>query len=191
MRIRIVVISLLAASTLFAHCDSLDGPVVEAARRAIASADVNLVLPWVPPADEAAIRQAFERTISVRALNPSARELADTWFFETVVRIHRAGEGAPYEGLKPAGAERPAAIHAADKALASGNLHSLEKTLTESVQHGLREHFARALAARSYKTSDVEAGRRYVAAYVELIHFAEKLEKTLAAASEHAAAHVH
>ena len=91
------------SAPVYAHCDGMDGPVVKAAQAALAKGDVNLVLIWVRKNDETEIRQAFERTVNVRKLSPEAKELADTYFFETLVRIHRAGEGAPYTGLKPAG----------------------------------------------------------------------------------------
>ncbi len=184
-------ISLLATGVLFAHCDSLDGPVVEAARQAIASGDVNVVLPWVQPDQEPAIRQAFLRAMSVRTLNTTAESLAETWFLETLVRIHRAGEGAPYEGLKPAGTNVAGAIGAADKALATGDLQTLEKTLTSALQQGLRKRFSRAQESKGYQPANVSAGRKYVAAYVDFIHFAERLEESLTLAGEHTAEHVH
>lgn len=188
---KVVSISLLASTVLFAHCDSLDGPVVRAARQAITSGDVNPALAWVPPDQESTIRQAFLRTMSVRALNPTAQELADTWFFETLVRVHRAGEGAPYEGLKSAGAGVTGAIRAADQALATGEVQTLEKTLTTAVQQGLRERFSRVLRSKSYQPANVTAGREYVAAYVDFIHFAERLEQLLTHRGEHTNEHVH
>ena len=106
---------LAAPSLLSAHCDALDGPVVKAARRALETGSPDGVLAWVRPADESAVRQAFARTLAVRKLGPEAKELADLYFFETVVRIHRAGEGAPYTGLKPAGQDIGPAIPAADR----------------------------------------------------------------------------
>ncbi|HZD40652.1 MAG TPA: DUF6448 family protein, partial [Terriglobales bacterium] len=86
-----------------AHCDGLDGPVVKAAQNALQTGNVDLVLIWIRPKDEKEIRTAFQKTLAVRQLNPQARELADMYFFETLVRVHRAGEGAPYTGLKPPG----------------------------------------------------------------------------------------
>jgi hypothetical protein len=191
MKRKLVSILLLAGPVLFAHCDSLDGPVVQAARQAIASGDVNLVLAWVPPAQDSTIRQAFLRTMSVRMLNATAQELADTWFFETLVRVHRAGEGAPYEGLKPAGTEVASAIRTADKAIATGELQALEKTLTTGMQQGLRERFSRVLQSKGYQSANVNDGRKYVAAYVDFIHFAEKLEASLTLGREQASEHVH
>src|SRR5512145_342421 len=103
----------LAPSALRAHCDGLDGPVVSAARRALDAGDGRLVLGWVPARDEAELRRVFEQTRRVRAI-AEAREVADTHFFETLVRLHRAAEGAPYSGLAPAGRDLGPAIPAAD-----------------------------------------------------------------------------
>ena len=119
----------LAPYTAHAHCDGLDGPVVKAAQNALAEGNVNLVLIWVPKDDEAEIKRAFEKTVAVRKLNPEARELIDLYFFETLVRIHRAAEGAAYTGLKPAGRDLGPAIPAADKALETGNVDPVVKLL--------------------------------------------------------------
>lgn len=104
-----------------AHCDTLDGPVVSAARQALDTGNVKLALVWVQEKDEAELRQAFQKASAARKSGGAAQELADRYFFETLVRVHRAGEGAPYTGLKPAGEIEPP-IAAADKALASGQL---------------------------------------------------------------------
>src|SRR5574341_1508897 len=116
---------LFLPSTIFAHCDGLDGPVVKAAQRALESGNVNHVLIWVRKNDEGEIKQAFQKTLAVRKSSPQAKDLADTYFFETLVRIHRAGEGAPYTGLKPAGQDLGPAIPAADQALTSGSPEAL------------------------------------------------------------------
>ena len=114
MKIKKITIMLIAAFGLlgaallgpnrgFAHCDGLDGPVVKVAQKALETGNVNLVLIWVQKKDEGEVKKAFQKTLAVRKLNPQAKELADMYFFETLVRIHRAGEGEPYTGLKPAG----------------------------------------------------------------------------------------
>ena len=165
----------VSASPAAAHCDSMDGPVVKAARLAIASGKVELVLVWVRPQDEPEIREAFARTLAVRRLGADAETLADRWFFETLVRVHRAGEGEPYTGLKPAGTEPSPGIAAADQAVALGNLDALAAGVTDHLGAALRERFERVQALRDYDPGDVEAGRRYVQAYVEFIHFVEQL----------------
>ncbi len=186
---------LLAARPAAAHCDTLDGPVVSDARAALAKGDVTPVLKWVRPAAEAEIRAAFVQTLAVRGLSPQAQRLADTFFFETLVRVHRAGEGAPYNGLKPAGEVEPG-IAAADKALEVGSADGLLKAMTDHVAGGVTERFARAAAARAHVNDSVDAGREYVEAYVEFIHYVERLHEAAAGpapahASAASAAHAH
>lgn len=169
-----------------AHCDTTRGPVVTAARAALEAGDPNLVLHWVRPADEAAVKAAFQHTLAVRALGPEAKELADRYFFETLVRIHRAGEGAPYTGLVDDDPEP--IIAATDRALAQGSPEELEHELVSAVKSGLAERFAAANAARSFRPGDVAAGRAFVAAYVPLTHWVEAVFTTAHAAGDHHAA---
>lgn len=169
-----------------AHCDTLDGPVVLAARKALDTGNVNLVLVWVQKNDEARIRNAFQKTRNVRKAGGEAKELADLYFFETLVRIHRAGEGAGYTGLKPAGHIEPP-IAAADKALDTGKLQPLGKLIAERTEKGLYGHFEAVMAKKKYQPNDVEAGRAYASAYVEFVHYAERLyDAAQTMAPEHA-----
>ena len=170
--------SVLLPAPVFAHCDGLDGPVVKSARAALEARNVALVAIWVQPQDEPEIRRAFEQTLVVRSLSSQAKELADRFFFETVVRVHRAGEGAAFTGLKPAGRDLGPAIPAADKALEERSLEPLVTLLTDTMRDRLRRHFNEAVTARTYDVGDVAAGREYVRAYVEFIHFVERLYET-------------
>lgn len=163
------------APAALAHCDAWDGPVVKAAQSALSQGDVNLVLIWVQGPGEADIREAFQRTLAVRKLGGEAQRLADQFFFETLVRLHRAGEGAPYTGLKPAGLDLGPAIPAGDKALETGDLKPVWKLLSETAHTRLHGAFEAAMKAKNFKPGDVEAGRRAVAAYVTYIHFVEGL----------------
>ena len=171
------------------HCDSMDGPVVTLARKALEAGNVNLVLPWVRKEDEPAIRHAFEHALAVRSLGPKARSLADHHFFETLVRVHRAGEGAAYTGLKPAGRDLGPAIPAADRALAESSVESVITLLNEAVRQGVRTHFHAALSRKAFDPDDVAAGRAYVETYVPYIHYVERLWQaaTGAAHGHHAA----
>ncbi len=186
-RVALVVIATLATPALArAHCDTLDGPVVNTARTALATGKVAPVLAWVQAADEAEIRAAFQKALAARSAGPAAREVADTWFFETVVRVHRAGEGAPFTGLEPAGLDAGPAIPAADQALRTGELGPVEKLLARELQEGLRARFAQ-VRARKAPGEDVAAGRAWVAAYVPFVHYVEGVHQAATGgAPEHA-----
>jgi hypothetical protein len=179
-------IALLSPSKAYAHCDSLDGPVVKAAQLALKTGNVNYVLVWVQKKDEGEITSAFQQTLAVRKLSAAAKELADRYFFETVVRLHRAGEGAPYTGLKPAGRDLGPAIPAADRAIEDGAVEPVLRLLTDALQEGARERFKRVVAKKHFKADDVALGREYVQAYVAFIHYVEQLyEAAKASASGH------
>ena len=167
-----------------AHCDTLDGPVVKEARVALEKGDVAPLLKWVKKENEEEVRAAFKKTRAVRALGPEAKDLSDRYFLETLVRIHRAGEGAPYTGLKPAGAQEPSVV-AADRALEKGAVDGLVAMVAQEAGEGIRMRFGRTLERKKHAGESVEAGREYVEAYVEYIHYVERL----ASDASHAGAH--
>jgi hypothetical protein len=177
-------LAMLLGGSAAAHCDGLDGPVVKAARKALEKGNVNLVLIWVQERDESEIRQAFERGLVVRELGEDARELADRSFFEALVPVHRAGEGAPYTGLKPAGRDLGPAIPLADQALQSGDVEPLVKLITSEVRKGLLERFKLARKAADFATTDLGAGRRYVGDYVAFIHYVERVHEAAAGSAK-------
>ena len=184
MRMKIKLLGFLSGAALAlvagaaparAHCDTLDGPVVKDAQAALASGDVQGVLKWVAPEQEAVVREVFRQALAVRALGAQARDLVDRFFFETVVRLHRAGEGAPFTGLKPAGTEVDPAVAAADQALATGSADALVRMLAADLERGLRQRFARVSESRRTAGDSLEKGREFVAAYVDFTHYAERL----------------
>ena len=186
---------LLTPTPARAHCDSLDGPVVKAAQRALDTGDVRRALVWVTVFDEAEVQAAFDKALAVRTLGDTARELADRFFFETVVRLHRQSEGEIYTGLKPAGTVEPP-LAAADKAIATGKLQDLGKLITDRAENGLHSQFEEVVATKNYNPNDVEAGRAFASAYVEFVHYAERLyDAAETMAPEHAqkpaAVHAH
>ena len=171
----VVGIVILGAAPAGAHCDGLDGPVVGAAKSALQTGSVNPALIWVRPQDADEINRVFQETLVVRKLSPQAQALADRHFFETLVRVHRAGENAPYTGLKPAGRDLGPAIPAADKALETGSEKALIQLLAEKVQEGISNHFKQVVEKKNFAPDDVAAGREYVEAYVKYIHYVERL----------------
>src|SRR6185369_5168536 len=123
------------------HCDSMDGPVVRAARQALEKEDVNLILPYVKDDASADVKAAFGKALRARKLGPAAREVADLYFYETAVRLHRAGEGAPYTGLKPAGLDVGPVIPVAERAIELGSPDALIRVLTDTLRHELQQRF--------------------------------------------------
>jgi hypothetical protein len=164
----------LKPNAAYAHCDSLDGPVVQTARAALDKGDVTPVLKWVKKEYEDEVRKAFSTTLTVRKLGAQARELADMYLFETLVRIHRAGEGAPYTGLKPAGTHNPV-VEAADRALKTGNADKLKKHIAEMTTSGIQKRFDEALEKKKHAEESIEAGRQFVEAYVVFVHYVENV----------------
>lgn len=173
--------ALLWSSASFAHCDSLDGPVIEDARTALSTRSLTPVLKWIGPDDEKNLTAAFDSTLEVRSLNPQARELADRYFFETLVRLHRATEGAPYTGLKPAGSASPAA-KAADKALAEGNVDALARKLGEKVTRYVTDQFRE--TEQRARAESVAGGREFVENYVRYVHSIEEIHNIVAGAHD-------
>lgn len=176
---------LLAPGVASAHCDTLDGPVVMAAKQALDKGDITPVLKWIKQDSEPELRAIFAKTLVVRKNGPEARELADMYFFETLVRLHRAGEGAPYTGLKPAGGDIPHVVLEADKALETGTVEKVIKHLKHGVEEGIQSRFAKVMEKKKHAAESVAAGREYVEAYVEYVHYVENLYISVTAKNPH------
>ncbi len=177
---------LTPAGRVQAHCDTMDGPVVKTAQAALEKGDVTPVLKWVKPAQEAEVRAAFQKTRAVRGLGQEAKDLADKYFFETLVRLHREGEGAPYTGLKPAGTVEPI-IASSDKALDSGSVDTLTKEITWLVADGIRRRFTGTMEKKKHADESIAAGREFIEAYVEFTHYVERLHADAAGSGGHSA----
>ncbi|HEX6312609.1 MAG TPA: DUF6448 family protein [Acidimicrobiia bacterium] len=144
------------------HCDSLDGPVVTAARDALDTGDVEVVLPYVPEAGEPEVRDAFDLAARTRTLGDGAREVAERWFFETVVRVHRAGEGAPFTGLKPAGLDVGPVIPAAERSLETGSPAELSDILCTIVREEAERRHRHVMELQARAGDNVASARQYV-----------------------------
>jgi hypothetical protein len=164
--------------------------VVTAAERALTTGRVEIVLPYVPAAGEAEVRQAFENAVAVRHLSPEVAQLADRWFFENVVRIHRAGEGAPYTGVKPAGVSEGPVIPVAERALETGSADELIAVLHDIVAEQAKHRLDRALELRPLADAGVAEARDYVEAMLGLQVWSHKLYLA-ALASAHGGEHHH
>jgi hypothetical protein len=168
----------------------LDGPVVVAARQALTSGEVERVLPFVPVEGEAEVTAAFEQAMAIRGHSPTVAEVADRWFFENMVRIHRAGEGAPYTGLKPAGLDVGRVIPVAERAIESGSPDELVGVLSDAVAEQVKHRLDHAMQLKSHADAGVAEARAYVEAMLGLQVWSHKLYLA-ALASAHEGEHHH
>jgi hypothetical protein len=164
------------------HCDSLDGPVVKAAMKALEANDVDLVLPFVHEPGEDEVKTAFAQVVRVREADGAlTRELADRYFFETVVRVHRAGEGAPYTGLKPAGLDVGPVIPLAERAIETGSAEELVEMLCSTVRSQVKQRFERMMRLQGGRGTSVERARAYVEAMLGFEVYSHKLYQCITA----------
>lgn len=170
-----LMVSLGAVSQVWAHCDTPEGPVIPAVHKALETKDLTPAMRWIKPEYEKEIKEAFNKALEVRKSGGAAQEMADQYFTETFVRLHRAGEGEPYTGIKPAGGDPGPAVTAADASLNSGNDEALVKLMKDAVGKAVQERFAKAREAKAHADQSVDAGRAYVEAYVGLTHFVERV----------------
>lgn len=169
-----------------AHCDTMEGPVILDAKKSIETKNVNYVLKWVKSENEKEITQAFDEMMKVRNLNQDARDLSEKYFFETLVRVHRAGEGVAYTGVKPYGTPIDEKIQAADKSIELGNLSPLKNFVPAKKTKELNKLFDKVMSLKNFDVNNVKAGREYVEAYVQFFHFAEgEAEQNNHGRSEH------
>jgi hypothetical protein len=177
------IVLLGTANKVHAHCDTMNGPIIPEAKAALEKGDVTPILKWVKKDKEAEIRLAFAKAVAVRVKGSDERELADQYFLETLVRLHRAGEGAPYTGLKDQPVEPIVAM--ADKALADDSADEMIKRISGHMAKAIREKYNKALEAKRNKDKSVEAGREFVEAYVIYMHYIEGIHTAVMSAGSH------
>ncbi|TAL70525.1 MAG: hypothetical protein EPN82_02625 [Bacteroidetes bacterium] len=183
-----ILIGSVSIQDAYSHCDTKSGPVISAAKEAIKTGNVNLVLIWVKPDAEEIIKKAFKNTLDVRKTNPKVQELADNYFFETLVRIHRQGEGAPYTGIKEDTEIEPP-IQASDKALESSSDSDVLKLLNQHIQVGVSVKFNNMITAKNFDKNNVGAGREFVEKYVTFMHYVEGIYNAASKLPAHSVEH--
>lgn len=167
------------------HCDTRDGPVVKAAIKALENGNVNYALIWVQKKDEDELKRAFEKTMNVRKDSKEAKDLADDWFFETAVRLHRAAEGAPYAGLKPSGLDEGPVVPRAEKAIETGDAEEAIGFVVRTVEDDLKRRFHHVIEKKDYDVNDVAAGREFVHAFINYVVWSHHLWAYVNAGGEH------
>jgi hypothetical protein len=159
--------------TVEAHCDTADGPAVVDGRRALETGNINYALKWIQPDGETELAGVFAKSLAVRKLGADAAEVADRLFLETLVRLHRMGEGVGFTGIQPAGTSIDPIVVAADRALEAGDDRDVLALAPAERRDELHRRFAAALGKKGFDVDDVAAARDYVAAYVSFFKYAE------------------
>lgn len=184
----IVLVSLLmlfGTLSASAHCDSYDGPVIKEAAIALETNNVNLVLKWITEEQEQEIIPLFNKTYGLRNGDKEIYAIVEKHFYETLVRLHRETEGAPYTGLKPAGTTKPI-ILMTDNALKDGNVDDFLAKLNSHITNGIREKYQRVAELNKVKDNSKEQGRAYVEAYVDYTHTVEAIHDIMEHGGGHA-----
>ncbi|MPM38738.1 hypothetical protein SDC9_85368 [bioreactor metagenome] len=173
MILAVITLMTIMTEKASAHCDTMDGPAVQDGRIALETGNINYAYKWIFEDFEKELKEIFDLSLKARRLGADAREAADRWFLENLVRIHRAGEGASYDGLKPSGTALDPKVIAADESISLGNMSPIKGLVTMEEYNLLEEKFNRAIALKDYDINDVKAARAYVEAYVTFFKMAE------------------
>ena len=178
------IVMMLISLPAQAHCDSYDGPVIQDALKALEHNDVNLVMKWIDAEHEAEISSLFSKTVNLKGQDQEVYEIVEKHFLETLVRLHREGEGAPFTGLKPAGSATHL-VQMADASIAQNSIEGLLSKLTNHLEKDLSDKYQKVMELHKVKDNSAEQGRAYVAAYVDYTHTLEGIEHILAHGGHH------
>lgn len=176
---------ILLTQYAYAHCDSKEGPVIKAAIKSLETGNINYSLIWIPEKDEPELIRLFEKVLKVRKFNDEAKTLADNYFFETLVRIHRMGEGVNYTGIKPDDYKIEQGILDADKALENGTMDIILTQIPADRVNKISQLFAETTSKKNFDYNNVAAGREYVESYVHFIHAVEEVYATGKSCDKH------
>lgn len=173
----IVFVSLIMIISTFpvsAHCDSYDGPVIKDATKALETNNVQFILKWITAEQESEIIPLFNKTYSLKKGDKEIYSIVEKHFLETLVRLHRETEGAPYTGLKPAGTTKTI-VQLSDQALENKDIDGLLGKLNNHIGNVIRGKYETVAALDKIKNESAEKGRQYVEAYVDYTHTLEAI----------------
>lgn len=179
-----IVFTAVFSGVTYAHCDTMSGPVAVAARESLQTEDFKPVQIWVGKEQEKELRDNFEQCLTVYKQGGRARELAEKYFIETAIRLHRAAEEMPFTGVKPA-QPLPSDIAAAEKALEKEDAKIITDLLTEELATETQKWFKKAIQAKKHKDENVKAGREWVDAYVKYVIYVHGLHQKIKAGPKH------
>lgn len=168
-----------------AHCDSYDGPVIQDATKALTTNNVKLILKWITAEQEQEIVPLFNKTYRLKSGDKEVYAIVEKHFLETLVRLHRETEGAPYTGLKAAGTTKKI-VQLTDKALNDGDVEAFLVKLNNHINKVVREKYYTVAELNKVKNNSEVQGRAFVEAYVDYTHSIEALDDILEHGGGHA-----
>lgn len=171
-------VMMLVVTPASAHCDSYDGPVIKEALRALDTNNVELVYKWITPDQEKEISVLFNKTYSLKDGDKELYNIVERHFLETLVRLHRETEGAPFTGIKPEGSMTPV-VQMADDAIATNDVSTVTNAVVNHLADVIQERYTKVMELSKTKDYSVQQGREYVEAYVEYTHTLEAVENLL------------
>ncbi len=169
-----------------AHCDSYDGPTIKDALKALETNNVNLVLKWIDAEQENEIISLFNKTYALKSGDKEVYSIVKKHFLETLVRLHRETEDAPYTGLKPAGSTKKI-IQISDQTIESKDFDAFIGKLNKHIGRVIKEKYKKVEALDKVKNDSPEKGREYVAAYVDYTHTVEAIHDIVEQGAGHSA----
>lgn len=171
-------VMMLVVTPASAHCDSYDGPVIKEALRALDTNNVELVYKWITPDQEKEISVLFNKTYSLKDGDKELYNIVERHFLETLVRLHRETEGAPFTGIKPVGSMTPV-VQMADNAIATNDVSTVTNAVVNHLADVIQERYTKVMELSKTKDNSVQQGREYVEAYVVYTHTLEAVENLL------------
>lgn len=167
------------------HCNSREGPVAIDVKKALEKGDFQLIARWISAEDEQELKDKFNKCRKIyQEEKGDKQEVAREYLMETTVRLHRAAEGMPFEGLQSVGSF-PDDIEKGEQALEEENIESILNLLIEELQQEAKKWFQEAVEAKQTKNESIPEGRNYTSAYVKYITFVHKIYNEIKSGPPH------
>jgi hypothetical protein len=157
--------------------------------KALETGNLNFVMIWIPKESETELKSIFEKTLRTRKTGKEMQEVAEDWFFENAIRLHRAGEGAAYTGMKPAGLSEGPVVPRAEKAIETGDPKESIGFILKTVEDDLTHRFHHVMEKKKYDVNDVAAGREYVEAFIGWVVYSHHLYVSVTSTAGHGEKH--
>lgn len=149
--------------------DMTNGPVMGAAKMALDKGNVNYVLIWVPEESENKLKNLFEKTFCESRAGKDMEDIAINWYFETVKRLHRAGERRLYTCMNPDGSDERSVVPKVKRAIETGEADEIIGFIPKTKEHDFRHRLHHLIEKKNYDVNNVAAGREYVAEFIDFI----------------------